>query len=506
MRKWIVGGAMLAAMIIVVSALVLNINALISRNKDYLIGQVEQALGRKIAVGDVEATLWGGIGVRLSNFALAEDPAYGSEDFVRARDLQLNFKLWPLLKREVQVKRLILHDPVVRVIRNATGEFNFSTVGGSDKDKRPKKEPVGKDKKERPPRQEPSEAVLMSLVDISGGDIRYIDRGDGTDLQFRQVDLQVEDLDFNQPFSVKLAAAVFADKQNLKVRGKIGPLPASGDWSDIALDGYAEIDMLDLTRLKAAAPRLRHALSTDFDLSGVFQVKQLSFKGTLNDLSVAGDLEGTQGAIRYGKTFNKPAGVPLSLSTEGRYTGNKIAITQSLLKLHTLELAGAGDIQLGNTTGLNLSVKSRPASLDGWDKFVPGIQRYRLKGTMELQATVNGNVGKTSAPQVQGVLTLKNASVQPPDFPKPVENLDTIIKFTGQRADISNMTLSLGKSRIRVAAAIEKLSPLTFSYKMSTPELWPADYKSTLSEERRVDIIRNLQSEGQFTMAGDNLA
>ena len=505
MRKWITGGAILAATIIVASALVLNLNSLIARNKDYLIGQAEQALGRKITVGDVEATLWSGIGVRLANFALADDPTYGSEDFVRARDLQVNFKLWPLLRREVKVKRLILHDPVVRVIRSTTGEFNFSTIGGRERDTRQEKEKVGKGKRERQPGDESSSAFLMSLVDISGGDLRYIDRRDGTDLQFRQLDLQVEDLEFNKPFSVKLAAAVYADKQNLNVRAKVGRFPANGDWTDTPLDGAADIDTLDLTRLKAAAPKLRNALAKDFDLSGIFRVKDLRFKGTLKDLMVNGDLDGTQGVIRYGKSFNKPAGLPLSLATEARYAGNKIAISKSLLKLHTLELASTGDIQLGDITVLNLSVNSRPASLDGWDKFVPGIQRYRLKGTMGLQATVRGNVGKAGAPQVQGVLTLKNASAQPPDFLRPVENLDTTIKFTGQRADISDMTLSLGKSRIRIAAAIEKFSPLTISYKMSTPELWPADYKASLSEERKADIIRNLQSAGHFTMAGGNM-
>jgi uncharacterized protein involved in outer membrane biogenesis len=506
MRKWMIaGGAILAVTIIVVSALVLNLNSLIKRNKDYLIGQAEQALGRKITAGDVEATIWSGIGVRLANFAMADDPAYGSEDFVRARDLQVNFKLWPFLKREVQIKRLILHDPVIRVIRSTTGEFNFSTIGGDDKDTRQKKETAGRDKRERLPRDGSSRSFLMSLVDISGGDIRYIDRRDGTDLQFHQVDLQVEDLDFNQPFSVKLAAAVYADKQNVAVSGKIGPLIAKGDWTDIQLDGEGDIDELDLTRLKAAAPRLRSALSKDFDLSGVFRVKDLRFKGTLKDLAVNGALEGTQGSIRYGKSFNKPAGVPLSLSTEGRYAGNKISISKSLLKLHTLELASAGDIQLGGATVLNLSVNSKTGSLEGWDRIFPTIERYRLKGTMELQATVRGKAGQGSTPQIQGVLTLRKASAQPPDFPKAVENLDTVIKFTGQRADISDTTLSLGKSRIRVAAAIEKFSPLTFSYKMSTPELWPADYKASLSEERKGDIIRNLQSEGQFTMAGHNL-
>ena len=506
MRKWMItGGAILAVTIIVVSALVFNINSLITRNKDYLIGQAEQALGRKITVGDLEATFWNGIGVRLSNFALSEDPTFGSEEFVRARDLQVNFRLWPLLKREVQVKRLILHDPVVRVIRNTAGEFNFSTIAGDDKGARQKKETAGKDQRQRLPRDGSSGRFLMSLVDISSGDIRYIDRGDGTDLQFRQVDLQVEDLDFNQPFSVKLAAAVYADKQNLNVSGKIGPLPANGDWTDIPLDGEGDIDELDLTRLKAAAPKLRNALSKDFDLSGVFRVKDLRFKGTLKDLAVKGALEGTQGSIRYGKSFSKPAGVPLSLSTEWRYAGNKISISKSLLKLHTLELASAGDIQLGDATALNLSVNSKAGSLEGWDRIFPTIERYRLKGTIELQATVRGKAGQGSTPQVQGVLTLRNASAQPPDFPKAVENLDTTIKFTGQRADISDMTLSLGKSRIRVAAAIEKFSPLTFSYKMSTPELWPADYQASLSEERKADIILNLRSEGHITLAGNNL-
>jgi hypothetical protein len=68
------------------------------------------------------------------------------------------------------------------------------------------------------------------------------------------------------------------------------------------------------------------------------------------------------------------------------------------------------------------------------------------------------------------------------------------------------MTLSLGKSRIRLAAAIEKFAPLTLSYKMSTPELWPADYSTALTEERKADVIRNLQSAGQFNMSANGMS
>jgi AsmA-like C-terminal region/Domain of Unknown Function (DUF748) len=345
----------------------------------------------------------------------------------------------------------------------------------------------------------------VSLVDIAGGELRYIDRKDGTDLQLSKIDLTVEDFDFNRPFTVKLAAAVYAENQNVSLSGKVGPLRSDGDWTAIPLDGELDVESLDLTRLKAAAPKLRDALSKDFDVSGVFRVKDLKFKGTIKDLAVIGDIEGTQSAVRYGKTFNKPAGIPLTLSTDARYAGNKLAIRKGFLKLHTLELTSAGDIELGDGAVLNLSIDSKPASLNGWDKIVPAIERYQVKGTMALQATVRGRVGKGGTPQVQGALTLKNASIMPPEFPQPVENLDTRIKFTGERADIGDMTLSLGKSRIQVAATIEKFAPLTLSYKLSTPELWPADYKASLPEERKADIIRNLRSEGQFTAAGSNM-
>jgi len=233
--------------------------------------------------------------------------------------------------------------------------------------------------------------------------------------------------------------------------------------------------------------------------------KDLKFKGTLKDLGVDGEIEATQAALRYGKSFTKPVGVPLTFSTQARYDGNKVALRKSYLKLHTLELASAGEIQIGDATVLNLTIDSKPASLEGWNKILPGIERYQLKGTMDFQAAVRGKVGKGSAPEVQGVLTLRNASAQPPDFPKPIENLDTRIKFTGQRADISDMTLRLGQSRIRLSAAVEKFAPLTVSYKLSTPEILPADYKASLTEDRKADIIRNLKSEGQFTVSGGNI-
>lgn len=501
-RKWVIAGVVVIALVAITVAALFNLNSLIARNKDYLIEQAEQALGRQLKVGAIEATIFSGLGVKLMDFSMTDDPQYSTDDFVRAKDLQVIVSFWPLLKKEVKVKKVILHSPTIVVIRNGSGSFNFSTIGKKD---RAPKEAAAKEKGERSEKGQAPGAFEISLVDISSGDVRYVDRKSGTDLRLRQIDLKVEDFELNQPFTVRLAAALYADKQNLQLASKFGALRAGADFSQLPLDGKVEIDPLDMNRLKAAAPKLAQALPKDLDLAGVFRVKALKFKGTLKDLTLDGDLEGTDGAVRYGTSFQKPVGIPLTLSTDARYSGDKLTLRKGQLKLHSLELATVGDIQFGDATLLNLSVNSKPAALDGWDKIIPAIASYQLAGNMELQAKLRGKAGKGAVPEVQGVLSLTKASAKPPKFPKPIENLDTKIKFTGHRADIDDMTLSLGSSRIRLAAAIEKFSPLTLSYRLSTPELRPADYNASLTEERKTDVLRNLNSEGQFSMAGGTM-
>ena len=499
MRKWLIAGGILLVLIVVALIGLLNINALIARNKGYLIEQAESALGRKISVDQVQATIFSGIGARLTNFAMADDPAYASGDFVRAKDLQVIVKFWPLLSRSVQVKRVILHDPVIQIVRNRDGNFNFSTIGKKAKEKKDERE-----KAERAP-QEQESALLISLVDISNGNIRYLDKKNGTDMQAKQIDLKIEDFDFAKPFSVKLRGAIYADKQNFTLESKIGPVGRRVDVAEVPVDGKIDIDPLNMTQLRAALPVMKSALPRELDVSGVYRVKDLKFKGTLNNLALDGQLEGTNGALRYGNAFQKPAGDPLTLNLDLKLAGNKITIRNGHLKLHSLELATAGDVQTGDNPVLNLTVDSKPASLQGWDRIVPALADYQLSGTMDVKATVRGSIGKGAAPQIQGTLGLKNVSAKPPSFPKPIENLDTTVRFTGQKADIGDMTLTLGKSRIRLAAAIEKFAPLTLSYKMSTPELWPADYSAALPEERKSDVIRNLQSAGQFSMASGDM-
>jgi uncharacterized protein involved in outer membrane biogenesis len=493
MRKWIIIGAVLFCLCLVVVLALLNLNSLINRNKGYFLAQAERALGRKVSVGDVGLNLWGGVGLRLSNFTMSDDPSFSSSHFVRAEDLQINVKLLPLLRKDFQVKRLILHRPLIEIIRNREGKYNFSTIG---KDKNPKepakveKEPLEKDPKS-------PAMLLIAVVDISGGEVRYLDQKAGTDFRANQIDLKVRDFDLNRAFSAELAAALFSEKQNLRVQAQIGPIGSRTDISDIPVDGKADINSLDFGKLKAALPAVKAALPKEADISGIVTVKDLRLKGTLKKLTLKGALDGTGATVNFGNTLRKAAGIPLTVATDAQIGDSSFRLGQTKMKLHTMEISGKGDIGLGDAAMLNLSLASNRFSLDGWEKIVPLLQDYQLSGNVELQATtVQGRVGKGEAPKIQGTLALSGVSAKPPQFPKPIKDLDTRVDFTGQRAMLKDTTLSLGNSRIRLAAEIERFSPLTLTYKLSTPEIWPADFQAALPEERKADVIRNLSSEG----------
>ena len=494
MRRWVfIGTGILLIFSIASVVAVLNINSYIRRNRDYLMQQAEKAVGRQIEVENIEINIWNGIGIRFENFKLADDPAFSSESFVRAKDLQANVKLLPLLRRDVQVKKLILNQPAINIIRNRHGIYNFSTIGATDENKKAEAE-VSRDKA-----AQQRAAFLVSLVEISRGVVRYRDLGVGTDLPIQQLDLRVQDLDFKRPFSINLAAAIFASKQNVNLQMLVGPIFPESDYRNVALDGEVDINPLDLNQLKKAVPKIVTALPKDVEIGGIFKVADLKLKGTLHDLAMNGSIEGTQGTIDYGKSFQKPAGIPLTLEGAAHYSNDKIAIRQAVLKLHTLTLQAKGDIVPGNPPVINLSLDSEPTSLNGWERVIPAVADYQIKGKIDFRGTVRGPIGAGTSHQVHGNLALENASINGPELPKAIENLNAVVNFSGQRAELKETNFNLGVSRIRLVAMIDKWSPLTLSYKLNAPELALADIQASLPEHRKSDVLRNMSSDGQIT-------
>jgi uncharacterized protein involved in outer membrane biogenesis len=293
MRKRIVGGVALVLSSVLVLA-VLNINFLVRRNKEYLIGRIEQALGRKITVDQIDVTLWPP-GARLKNFAVADDPAFSAGELLRAKDLRVDLRILPLLAGRFRLKQMVIEAPFVSVVRDARGRYNFASNARYDKRDR---DGASSSKNASATKQD-SELFLVASLNVSGGALRYRDLGNGGELTATQIDLKVNGFEWDESFEVELEAAAMTAKPNLKFKSRIGPIAGARDYRDVPLDGDINADALDLGKVNTALPQFRKALPRALRFDGIYTIQGLKFKGTLNNLSLKGAVTGTDASFRF---------------------------------------------------------------------------------------------------------------------------------------------------------------------------------------------------------------
>ena len=293
MRKRIIGAVVLALTGLLILT-VLNVNFLVRRNKDYLIGQVEQALGRKITVDKIEVTL-SPVGARLVNFAMTDDPAFSADAFLRAKDLRVDLRLLPLLIGQFQLKGMVLESPLITIVRDARGQYNFASHalnGKSDGDSADSGKNASAKKQYR-------QLFWVPSLNVSDGTLLYRDLKNGGELTATQINLKVNDFEWDEPFDIELEAAVMAGKHNLKFKSRIGPIVDYRDYREVPLDGDIHADALDLGKVNTALPQFRRALPKALRFDGVYTIKDLKFKGTLNNLSLKGAVTGTDASFRF---------------------------------------------------------------------------------------------------------------------------------------------------------------------------------------------------------------
>jgi uncharacterized protein involved in outer membrane biogenesis len=293
MRKRIIGGIALVLSSVLALA-VLNINFLVRRNKEYLIGRMEQALGRKITVDQIDVTLWPP-GARLENFAVADDPAFSAGELLRAKDLRVDLRILPLLAGRFRLKRMVIEAPLVSIVRDARGRYNFASNADNDNNDRVN---VHRGKK-APSEKEDGSLFLVAFLNISDGTLRYRDLQNGGELTATQIELKVKGFKWDEPFEVELEAAAMAAKPNLKFKSRIGPIAGARDHRDVPLDGDIHADALDLGKVNAALPQFRKALPRALRFDGIYTIQGLKFKGTLNNLSLKGAVTGTDASFRF---------------------------------------------------------------------------------------------------------------------------------------------------------------------------------------------------------------
>src|SRR5918992_930821 len=89
---------------------------------------VEEALNRRIDVGEVRLSLILAPSIRLSKLTVSDSEAFADNTFFSAQQVRLQVKFLPLLRGHFEVTKLILDKPVFTLLKQADGTFNYGDI------------------------------------------------------------------------------------------------------------------------------------------------------------------------------------------------------------------------------------------------------------------------------------------------------------------------------------------------------------------------------------------
>ena len=119
--KW--GSIVIASLVVIIIAAILIIPRVVDvqKYKPELEKRIAQASGRPFSVSDdLRLSVFPWAGISFSNLQLGNVKGFKEKDFLKVKSFEARIKLLPLLFKDIQVKKFILNEPRMVLIKNKT--------------------------------------------------------------------------------------------------------------------------------------------------------------------------------------------------------------------------------------------------------------------------------------------------------------------------------------------------------------------------------------------------
>jgi AsmA protein len=206
---------------------------------------VAEKTGRPFSMGDdLSLSLFPWAGVSFSEARLGNLAGFAEKEFASVKSFEVRVKLLPLLSKDIQVKRFILNEPFITLVKNKDGRVNWAQTKGT-------KDKTTTEKKKEP---EPSSAGLpikdltVGEFLLKNGSIIWIDHSTQSRKEITAVNLSLKDVSLDRP--IKLSFAAQLDKQPISMEGALGPVGKDFKQATIPL-------VLDINALKELVMQLK---------------------------------------------------------------------------------------------------------------------------------------------------------------------------------------------------------------------------------------------------------
>ncbi len=226
--KWV--GIFFGVFVLVIIAAILILPRVVDvqKYKPWLESKVSEATGRPMSVaGDVKLSVFPWLGVSFSDLTLGNTKGFEEKEFVSISAFDARVKLIPLLSRKIQLKRFVIHEPKITMIKNKDGRVNWVQPKSAETEKKDKKGPAGD-------LALPIKALYVGEFAIDNGSLVMIDHASGARHEVTDINAALTDVSLENP--IKLALSALYDNKSLKVTGTAGPVGKVIGQQPIALD------------------------------------------------------------------------------------------------------------------------------------------------------------------------------------------------------------------------------------------------------------------------------
>ena len=399
MRKiGIVIGTILLILIVAVVVFAATFN--VNQYRGTIQAELEKRLDRRVTVGDMHLGIFPPR-FQVQNLSIADDPKFNDvKPFVEAQELDVSVKLLPLVHKSVEISSLNLQRPSVELIKNAQGEWNFSTIGAKQKSA---------------PSRNQQEFSLGELA-VKDGQLAVTDQqARKPRMVYDHINLTLTDFAPNSPFSVD-ASVHFPGQgvQEIRLQGKGGPVqqadPASTPFrGSLNLNGVGIADFQKFLQTPALT-------NTDGVLSGHTNIASESGK-----LSVSGQMNVDKPRIR-GVEVGYPITTDFDMNDD--LTSGLLRINKGLVKLGQTPLYATGTVNTKPTPPqLDLNLKASSVSMVEIARLAAAAGVAFAPGTT-VNGTVNADIqarGPADKPTLNGTIAGRDIKASGKDIPQPVE-------------------------------------------------------------------------------------
>ena len=126
-------GIVLGGLVALIIILLLAIKLFVDPNdyKDRIASAVKSSTGRDLTLsGPIKLSVFPWIALELNGVSLGNPPGFTSQPFAAVQHAAVRVKLFPLLRKELQIGQVEIDGLDLRLLKNAKGEGNWQNFGG----------------------------------------------------------------------------------------------------------------------------------------------------------------------------------------------------------------------------------------------------------------------------------------------------------------------------------------------------------------------------------------